>query len=227
MKHIFSLIVLLLGGCAAAEQKLSPVVLYQKDIGLEINGEKFVGVGVPRLASEYQIKIKAKGKIDLLTITSCHREEKFEEPSSGWFSSGKSFTYTYKPVVGIEDQRDCLLDIGASEKIGGRHSWGAIDFQTSSERLPATISCNGSHTSPIGTSICQARAGLRQKIVFKEPVIVIPDTEVCSVMSAADRMEFSFIMAPGECTYYFGTREGKYHKLTTFGYESILIRGGD
>lgn len=212
-------------GCAMAEQKLSTSVNYQKDISLEINGEKFTGVAVPKKASQYEIKIKARGKIDMLTITTCHREEKFEEPSSGWFSSGKSFTYIYKPNKDIEDTRGCMLDIGAYEKLGGRHSWGVIDFETLTETLASSLKCNGVETRTRGSSICQAKAGLVQKIEFTEVVKTSPDSEICSVMTSEDGKSFTYIMPLGECTFFFGTKDGKFHRHTTYGYESILIRG--
>lgn len=212
-------------GCALVNQKLNPDIFYQRDIQLEINGEKFEGTAVPKRADKYEIKIKAKGKIDMLTVTSCHREDKFEEPSAGWFSSGKQFVYNYKPIPGLEDGRGCLLDIGAYEKIKGRHAWATIQFQTASEKLPAEILCDGSSIKSSGVSICQAKAGLLQKIVFPRRVKVSPDSKECDVMKTTDELTYTYEMPLGECNYYFVSKDSQIHGHTTLGYQSILIRG--
>ncbi len=192
---------------------------------LEINGEEFTGVAVPKRAKIYKIKVKAKGKIDMITYRSCHRDDSFEKPKTGW-GSKYSHTYIYDPVVGVENGRGCLLDIGAFEKKKGRNSWATVDFDTEIENLPAVLKCNGKklNTKEKSVSICQARTGTIQKIKFKERVKVNPDNERCSVMKTNDELTYTFTMPLNECTYYFGTRHNNFHRLTTIGYESILIR---
>lgn len=228
----FSVFVILsfmaLTGCSLVNQKLDPEKFYRRDIKLEINGEKFDGVAVPKRADEYEIKIKAKGKIDMLTIRSCHREEHFEEPSSGWFSSGKSFKYTFRPIKGIEDGRGCLLDIGAYEKEKGRHSWATIDFETETENLPAIVMCNGEkwNTDPGSVSICQARTGTIQKIIFDHRVKISPDEERCKVFKTKDEMTYEYLMPLGECVVYFADKYQNVHRHVSVGYDEILVRGG-
>jgi hypothetical protein len=218
---------IILAGCASLpNQKLNPAVFYKRDVQLNINGENFVGVGVPaKDATGYKIKLKAAGKIDLLTITSCHRELTFEKPSQGWFKDGRSFEYFYKPIPGVEDGRGCLLDIGAYEQGKGRHSWATIDFEDGFEQLPAILSCSGERKAVGPVSICQAKSGLFQTIEFKEKVKVAPSDE-CNVLKTKDELTYEFEMPTGECTFYFGTKSKKYHRLTTHGYEEILIREG-
>ncbi len=31
-------------------------------------------------------------------------------------------------------------------------------------------------------------------------------------------------MPRGECTFYFGTKDGRLHRHTTLGYESVFVR---
>lgn len=210
-------------GCSSVQQSLDPNVFYKRDIQLEINGEKFDGYGVPKRANSYEIKIRAQGVIDMLTITSCHREESIETPHKFW-ESGKSYVYNYTPIHGIEDGSGCLLDIGAYEKIKGRHSWGTIDFQTERETLSAQTLCGGQYTAYSGVSACQSKYGLIQKINFDERVKVSPDGARCNVMMTSNEKEYTYTMPKGECTYYFVTKAGKIHRHTTLGYEGILIR---
>jgi len=220
------LLALFISGCASlVNQELNPDVFYKRDIQLEINGVKFLGVAVPKRADKYEIKIKARGKIDMLTVTSCHREFVIEDPTV-MPGTSRSFSFTYVPIKGIEDGRGCLLDIGAFEKKRGRHSWATIDFETETENLPAILKCNGEKwdTNPSSVSICQGKTGLIQKIRFDHRVKVSPDTEMCNVMKTEDEMTYTYVMPRGECTYYFGDKYGNFHRHTTIGYESILIR---
>jgi len=224
---LFTMVIL--NGCSLVDQKLDPNIIYRRDIEIKINKIKYTGVAVPAKADKYKIKIKARGKIDMLTIRSCHRERVFEEPSSGWFSSDYTFEYLYEPIPGIEDGRGCLLDIGAYEKKKGRHSWATIDFETDTENIPAIVRCDGKQwdTDPGSVSICQARAGTIQQIDFDHRVKASPDNTRCDVLKTVDEIHYQYIMPLGECTYYFGDKYMNYHRHTTFGYDGLLIRGGE
>lgn len=206
-----------LAGCSLIEQRLDPSVYYKRDIELTINGQKYKGIAVPAKAPEYKLEIEGGGgaEINMLTATSCHREITVE-------GSAKKYAWTYRPIKGLEDGMGCLLEIGAYNK-QGRHSWATIDFLTGSETLAAEIQCNGGKLSSQGVSICQAKAGLTQKIIFSERVKVSPDPG-CAPMRTKDEKTFEYEITKGECPYYFATREGKLHRHSALGYESILIR---
>ena len=47
--------------CASmVHQDLDPDTIYRRDIVVTINGEKFIGTGVPKKADKYDMEIKAK-----------------------------------------------------------------------------------------------------------------------------------------------------------------------
>jgi hypothetical protein len=215
---------LVLSSCASlVSQRLSPDVFYKRDMRMKINGKDYVGVAVPPRADSYEIEIETVGDINMLTVTSCHREQVFEEPTKGWFKAGNKFKYSYRPVKGVEDGRGCLLDIGSYERNKGRHQWASVDFVTMTETVPATLTCDGEVRQAGPVSICQAKAGLVQRIRFDRPMRVSPD-EGCKVMATADEFVYEYEMPRSECTFYFGDKDGNFHRLTTLGYESIFVR---
>lgn len=219
------LFLLLLPACASlTNQKLDPEVFYKRDMEMKINGVTYKGVAVPPRAETYEIEVKTVGDINMLTVTSCHREDIFEEPTRGWFKANNKFKYSYRPLKGIEDGRGCLLDIGSYERGKGRHQWATIDFVTATETLPATLTCDGVITKAGPVSICQAKAGLTQRIRFDEPVKVSPDKGCESNLRTENGLLYEYEATKGECLLYFGTRDGRFHRHVTMGYESIFVR---
>lgn len=211
--------VVLLTACASVRQELNPDLFYKRDMSLEVNGVAGPGAVVAPLTRVVNIKGKAAGNLDLLTITTCHREYSAE-------LSGNDFKYTFTAVEGLEFDRFCPIEIGGFEKKQGRHSWGYIDFVTTAETLPATLRCNGEEIKGKTVTTCQSRFGLLQEIIFGEPVDVRPD-KGCELPMPDDRMTFVFPLAKKKCVYAFVTwaNPKRIHRLVTLGYESILIRG--
>jgi len=190
-------------GCASVYQKLDSATYYKRDIFLEVNGQVFEGVGVPKRALSYKIKVKARGTIDMITVRSCHREFAYEEPSKGWFSKGNTFEFVYTPIPGIEDGSGCLLDIGTFEKDKGRHGWGLLSFEGKNEQTNAALKCNGQFLkSTHSVSVCQGREGTLQEIQFDHRVKVSPDAG-CKTMMTKDERRYQFTVSPKECNYYF------------------------
>lgn len=220
----WALCALLLSSCSLVSQSLDPDTIYRRDIEVWINDQYFKGIGVPKKADKYEMIIRAAGVINMMTITTCHREEQFEFKDPGWFKKGNVQRWTYVPVKGIEDVRGCMMEIGVFEKKEGRHGWAAIDFLDGFEKVPATLQCDG-RTQKVGpVSICQAKAGLVQKISFDRRMLVAPDRDECKVFRTNDQKEYEFQMPSGECTYYFGSKEREFHRLTLIGYSGVLIR---
>lgn len=220
-----ALIALFLCGCSTVGQTLSPDVIYRRDIEVTINGQHFVGTGVPAKADKYEMEIRAKGVINMLTIKTCHREEQFEFKEPNWFQKGNTQKWTYIPVKGLEDGKGCVMEIGAFEAKKGRHGWAMLDFYDGFTGVPATLQCNGERRNVGPVSICQAPSGLMQKIIFDRVMLVEPDRDECKVFRTTDEMTYEFQMPDNtECTYYFGDKDGKFHRLSLIGFSSVLVR---
>lgn len=220
------LLALLLSGCASVPQTLNQNLFYKRDMDIEVNGFKGEGVLVVPLSEVYKFDITSSGKLDLFTFESCHREESKEKAGQGGlFGDRKRVKLDYKPNPGIEDQGGCPVRLGGYEQDKGRHSWAFIDFETKEAKLPAVVKCNGSTWNSRGVTVCQSKAGLLQEIDFPVEVIVNPDPG-CPMERPADLKKYSFKISLRECVYNFMEKQAPHreHRLTTVGYESILIR---
>lgn len=221
---------LLLSSCASlvTEQVLDPKVYYRHDMKIEVNGEDARGIYVAPKADKYEIEITAPGKIDLLKVTSCHRQFSTEDVPDGWFRSGKYFKFNFEPMPGIEDVGSCMLKFEAYEAgVEGRHSSGLLEWQTPDEKLPALLRCNGEERGVKGVAICQSWEDLIQEIRFPVPVNIGTPLERCEIPIPDDRMNWEFQIPNRECTYNFQEvgEEGRFFRLQTIGYEQIAIRG--
>lgn len=220
-KIVLILLGLLVAGCTTTVQKPNPDLFYKRDLKMKVNGVQGTGLLVVPRAEKYRVFGESSGKLDLLTLTSCHREHSSE-------NEGLDFEYDYKPNPGIEDSDACPIKIEGNEKKKGRHSWGFIDFEGPDAILPATVQCNGSTSKANGVSACQSRADLIQVIEFDQEVRVWPDKgcELNGKPGEQRGKRFEFKIRRGECVYAFleAAGQGRWHRLTTLGYEAILIR---
>jgi len=207
-------------------QKLDPQKSYKRDMDLTVNGHHAEGMLVVPRASKYDFKIIAKGKLDLFTFTTCHREQTKENAGeSGWFSDSKKRELSYVPTPLEAGEISCPVQLGGYEKKKGRHSWGLVEFEHPSLSMPAKIECNGSVMNATGVSVCQSKAGLLERISFSEKMLTSSKGS-CPQLKSNDGKVFQFEIQKGQCVYRFLTMAGKkrYHRLLTFGYEKILIR---
>lgn len=222
-------------GYAVENQDLSVDKFYKRDMIVTINGTTYEGVAVAPKASKYDFHIEARGDLDMFIMSSCHKEEQKERAwnvkktvKSGLFGWGRKkidlkreVKFSYHPNS-LERDGDCTMELGGFENRKGRHSWAFIDFESDKYKLPATMNCNGRVIKSKGTTVCQSRNGLIQDITFAEEVLVADNNECGIISKKAKRFEFS--LPKGKCSAIFGTKSGKFHKLTLLGYESILIR---
>ena len=144
-------------------QTAKPEIFYKRTMRFTIDGIKAKGVIVLPQKSEYEIHAKTSDSTELLKIFTCHREYHEEKV-------GKRFEYFYQ-VTKLENETACPMEIGAFD-VKGVHSWGYIEFKRG-ETLKAITTCNGKVKTEIGTSVCQAKAGLIQEIRFKEKVKMV------------------------------------------------------
>lgn len=217
-----------LGGCSSPPQPLSPDVLYIRSIDLDVNGTPANGTLVAPRKDKYQITIKSKGNMDLLLIKSCHREWYGEKISGrGWFQNNSSYVYQYAPDPDLE-MHECPLEISSLDATKGAHAWGYIDFEDPKYILPVTLQCNGSTDHYGGVSICQARAGLIQEIVFDTDVIAKPSAK-CGLGNVAgtflEGKRFVFEQPVGACflTFMEKLAPRRMHRMTLIGYSDIVV----
>lgn len=226
MKIGFKIFFLFFFSCTSVPQKLDPDLFYKRDMQISINGHQGEGVLVIPRAPSYNFDIKAQGKLDLFTFTTCHREQTKEQAGDrGWFKDASHRRFKFIPAPIEAELLACPAQLGGYERIKGRHSWAFVDFEHPSLTLPAFLSCNGAQHNTRGVSICQSKAGLIQEIRFTEKVLW-PQENTCIKLVSDDEKRFRFKMPKGQCVFRFVTKsnEEKYHRLTILGYEKILIR---
>ncbi len=224
----FTCVPIAVGCIGSVPQTLSPEHFYKRDMTITVNEIEAEGVlVVPRSADEiYEMTIENKGKIDLFTFTTCHREDTREIAKGGIFGRFKrEVEFSYVPVPGIETGRYCPIKLGGYEMVKGRHSWGFLDFESSDHLLPARLSCSGDASDGLGVSICQSKAGLIQRIEFPEKTRVAAGRNSCPALKSEDGKLYEFEPSLGICVYAFeGKTSSRRHRLTVLGYEKILVR---
>jgi hypothetical protein len=229
-------------------------VAYKYDMLLNVDGIERVGMLVaPRLKS-HSVSIKAQGDLDLLAVESCHREIDTENAGTSSFfgiiKNRREFSFTYTPSPLIETTGACPVRINGftQEENGqsdGQSSWGFIDFDDGDvgdatvfpgdapAHLPALMQCDGAPPyKSNGVTVCQSKQGTLQRISFPSRVIVAPDPgcEIPANAFSDDGKSILFPIARGFCVYRFGEvvpkEKRRYHRLTTYGFEQILLHGG-
>ena len=215
-------------GCTTVHQELDPKIYYKRDMSIKIDGHKHEGIAVLPGKIRQKIEFKSAGKMDLFTFTTCHREHTNEDATS--FFNKKKVTFEYTPEPQHEGTGSCPIQV-AGYDINGKHTWAYMDMETLDATLPATLKCNGKTIKSNGVSICQSKEGLVQSIKFQNEVVFSPEASLrkkCREIDykTEDNKEFIFKMPNRECTYNFiSLRDSeKKHRLTTIGYEAILIR---
>ena len=102
-----------------------------------------------------------------------------------------------------------------------------MDFETPEAKLPAVVSCNGSEYNSRGVTVCQSKKGLTQLITFPVEVEVDPPGN-CPLRKTPGKISgkiFKYKIPRGRCVFAFKEKAGeRIHRLTTLGYEDILIR---
>jgi len=203
-------------------QKLDADIFYKRDLSMVINGVQHHGASVVNMASSYSIVFKPHGKLDLLKINTCHREDIFRADHPN-LKNVKEFHYQYRPVPGIEDVGSCEMRINSYDKEKGEHSFGFLAFRTGETTLEAASTCNGEVKRLVGVAVCQSKEGLVQRLTLSKPVYVNPPSG-CD-MKEIDNRIYEYNIKLGECLYLFKSQDSnEYFKLITIGYENVLVR---
>lgn len=235
MKIILIVLIFFTAACTTTLPKLDPTIKYQRDLRFKVeswskgkwgNELKFEGVGVISFAEKLKVTLYAVGKVDMMVMSSCHREIKVANPKSSWWSKGHSFEFS--PVKDIETNKPCSIQLGVYEKSKGRHGWGMLAIESSQANMSSVTTCNGVTKSWRGTSFCQAKKGLIQLIYFKNKVETTMYGD-CRIKIPEDGKSWEYSMPSGKCILYFfdSTNENLEHVHYMYGYETIPIRGVD
>lgn len=226
---LWLVLVLTITACTSVPQRLDPEQFYRRDLPFCVdNLGCFEGVTVLPKRSSYTFEIEPKGgaDIDLLLVTTCHREDSFEKTDTGWwiFKNKKRFKYFYSPVPGIEDTGMCPLRINTYEKEKGRHSWSLIFFEDPKFEMNAAVTCNGKVMTFNGVSACQSKVGLIQRISFGRPVQWGTPPEGCAAPKYVKTGLYELEFKRGECVHVIRDAQDRFHQFGTVGYEGVLIR---
>jgi hypothetical protein len=213
------ILLIVLSGCASIDKPLDPTVFYRRDAKLSINGKPSTGVAVLPEQGPYDITVETGGTIDLVKLETCHRFVATEP-------KGKSFLFHYEPLAGLEDIEGCPVKIEALEKERGRHGWAFMDRKTPGATLPAKTSCNGEVKDVLGVSICQAKAGLNQRIEFPVPVAAVAE-KGCELVPSSGGKIFDYVAVEGECVFAFVEKggAGRAHRHWALGFKDIVLGG--
>lgn len=215
-------------GCSSLPQKLETDIYYRRDLPFCVEGFAcYDGLTVLPRQSSYTFDIAPKGDadIDLLVVTTCHRNTSFEKTASGWFVFQKKnrFRYVYTPNDLIEGSGDCPLVFQTFEREKGRHSWAVILFEHPKYTLPATLYCDGETIRGQGVLGCQSKEGLRQGIAFEEKVMLEADKS-CPVPTKGSGKFYEWPVGYKQCGYTFRGESGRLGTLFTSGYRGELVR---
>jgi hypothetical protein len=173
-----------------------------------VDGLNYVGMAaIPRKLKQ-SLRFTLPKTAERIVVSTCHGAPVFISPAN-------PFSFTYEPVHLIEDTATlCILKAEVASKESPL-SLAVIDFFGDEVTMPAWVTCNRNSLRTGGGSVCQAPAGLIQRIVFDESVIAQPyDKGEISCDGAA----CTYTMTKGYNGYIFrGVKTGSYHRHTTRG----------
>lgn len=209
MRRLFA--ILTLSACTNASLEPVPITYPRATLPFLIEGIPYTGIAAAQRKTSQKITVNTQKDSPYLFMTTCHREQLFERPAL-------NFDFTYVPQFWIENTSYCLIKF-TMISAQGKTLVGFIDL-SSEDDLPYRLQCNGSSTSPVGYSICQSRSGLIQRISFDVRVVVEP-AKGCS-LPEPDGFSYNIPLSSGLCLYVFRATDGRFARLTTYGYTEVL-----
>lgn len=164
-----------LSGCATSSTSSAPAAQPQYELTLKLNldGVDSHGIAMASAARDHTIKITSRYDINYFIAQTCHRWEKKEDIiDQGWFPDTKMWSYGYSAAPTIEDTGDCPMRVCVYSKTVGAPpvECAVVDNMNARYTLEAQNICNGSFPWNHGKSICHTKAGLIERVKFKEPV---------------------------------------------------------
>ena len=218
----FYIALLIFTGCETIGQAptaLNPNSIFVKNMAMSVNGKTGIGVISVPVSSNYKIEILLESKPEIIRFYNCHRELILEKTAL----TGLKQSFYLAPLAGIETDGFCPVTIDALD-LSGINASGIIEFQN--EQLKSSVFCGGAVSSNSGVSICQARVGLSQRILFFEDVIFEKLDAACSDLMPLNHMVgFDVEISKGLCVYtFYSKKSDTFHRLVTFGYTDVLLK---
>jgi len=213
---------LIFTGCETIGQSptaLNPNSIYVKNMPMTVNGKIGTGVISVPVANSYRIDITLESKPEIIRFYNCHRELILEKTAL----TGLKQSFYLAPLAGIETDGFCPIYIDALD-LSGINASGIIEVQN--ELLKSAVFCGGAVSNNVGVSICQARVGLSQRILFTEEVIFEKLDGACSDLIPLSHMSgFDVTVSKGLCVYtFYSKKSDSFHRLVTFGYTDVLLK---
>jgi len=239
MKYSICAALFFLCGCATLipSKPLDPKIFYKPDIVIESYGtdgfektfHKGWGVIGPDDKMEYKMKITSPGDIDLVKISTCARADVSEPNNGRIFRNDKVYNYTFVPDEKLELGGNCFLMIETYEAGSpGRHATGIFEIdghQHTTEKEPASVTCDARTTNYSGVSMCVTMDGKWQRIKFQTDAILNQDANdpKCKISEPEDASDWIFKTPNRECIYLFKVGKG-FHRHMSVGWEQAPVR---
>lgn len=192
---------------------IDPEKVYKKELSITYEGRTFDGFGSLPKRDKYNILIKSRKKTDFVRITNCHRDIIMREVKT------REFYYTIVPNNAVEDG-SCIINIWFLNEDGG-NEFGALSLTVDHETIPASVSCNGEIGTYAGASVCQAKTGTTQMVVFNKEVMA-KASNGCGPINTDDYKTWKYQIKQNFCLYLFKNESEELHKHTSFGYNEIV-----
>jgi hypothetical protein len=211
----FLLLKTLLFGCVVFDEVDSTNSIFKRDLKVYVKNQKvnIYGTGTVDTSRRRPFKLEIKAKnTKYIRITSCHRDIELKGIDKSYW------TYTYNPFNGIEDQGSCPVDIEVYFD-DGTFSLAYLDFNYDRATLVAQSTCNGEFVEFTGSSVCQTKFALRQRLKFSTEVDVYNKPE-CPTPVSADKKTFYISPKIDKCIYLFSSDTEDFI-YTTLGYTEV------
>lgn len=194
--------------------QLSQDKIYRLDLGLEVNKIKNEGMLIVPKEDKYEIRIKAPNDVDVVTFTTCAREDILREQDN-------EFKYVYIPSE-IEKEACPLIISAYAPKF--RYAGGTFEIRQPNE-AKGVLFCNGRSEPVESVAVCQVRAGLGSVIRFDSEMEVATPKAGCNVPISKDKKEFAITISKNFCNYRYRQTRGdmRWFRLVTYGYEEFNI----
>jgi uncharacterized protein YceK len=227
MKNIILVIVMMLiaGSCSTIQTAIDPLKKYKLDLFMKNKEYSATGMMVLPKKDLYSIIFESEGKMDYFTFKTCSRETVIIDGRR--LLNRKEVQINYRPNE-IEKSMMCAAQVYAVSKDMTTMS-GYIDFENDVDKASAILTCGEDTQKTYGTSVCQGRIGLIERIDFEDEMIVSPDEGCKNIRSENGTWQgkgFTINIERDYCIFVFMQKNPPHntHKLTTFGYDEILNR---